>query len=154
MRVLILGNSGSGKSTLARELGDAHGVEVLDLDTITWSSPGVRRTLEQSEAALLEFIDTHKWWVIEGCYGSLIERALPFCTELVFLDPGVEACLANNRRRPWEPHKYPSKEAQDENLDFLQDWVREYYTRDDEYSHRKHMAAYERFEGNKRRVTG
>lgn len=152
MRVLILGNSGSGKSTMAKSLAREHGLALLDLDTITWEAVGVRRSFVDSVAALLEFIDGHETWVIEGCYGSLIERGLPHCTELVFLDPGVEACVANNERRPWEPHKYASKEEQDANLEFLQQWVREYYTRDDEYSHRKHTAVYEGFDGNKRRV--
>jgi adenylate kinase family enzyme len=152
-RVLILGNSGSGKSTRARALGEAHGIAVLDLDSITWAQPGVRRDLEESARALEAFLAAHDGWVIEGCYASLVERALPTCTELVFLDPGVEACLANNRRRDWEPHKYPSKETQDANLEFLQQWVREYYTRDDEYSHRAHLAVYAGFGGKKTHIT-
>lgn len=33
-------------------------------------------------------------WVIEGCYGDLILAALPSRTELRFLNPGIEACVA------------------------------------------------------------
>jgi hypothetical protein len=58
--------------------------------------------------------------VIEGCYGELVERVSQFCTELVFLNPGLEACQANNRRRPWEPHKYATMEQQDAMLANLQ----------------------------------
>lgn len=148
-RVLVVGNSGSGKSTLARTLTQAHGIAALDLDSIAWSRPGVRRELDDSARALQAFVAANDGWVIEGCYSSLIERAVPHATELVFLDPGVDACIANNRLRAWEPHKYPSKAAQDANLEFLQQWVRAYYTRDDEYSHRAHRALYDAFKGKK-----
>lgn len=36
MRIAIVGNSGSGKSTLARALRDAHGLPLLELDSIVW----------------------------------------------------------------------------------------------------------------------
>ncbi len=150
-RVVIVGNSGSGKSTLARALGEAHEIPVLDLDSIAWSEPAVRRPHEESARELRAFISAHEGWVVEGCYASLVEVALPHCTELVFLDPGVEACLANNRRRAWEPHEYASKADQDAKLAFLQQWVREYYDRDDEYSHRAHERLYAAFEGKKAR---
>lgn len=153
MRVLIYGNSGSGKSTLARRLSESQSLAMLDLDTITWvpNCPGERREPEESFALLDTYIDAHSRWVIEGCYASLIERALPRCTQLVFLDPGVEACQRNNRERAWEPHKYPSPAAQDAALDFLQQWVAQYYERDDEYSHARHLAIYEGFTGGKER---
>ena len=61
--------------------------------------------------------------MIEGCYGDLIAAVLPRTTRLVFLNPGVDACIANCRARPWEPHKYASKEAQDANLAMLIGWV-------------------------------
>lgn len=152
-RIVIIGNSGSGKSTLAGKLATEHALQALDLDTITWSSPGVRRDLSESRADLDTFIAEHDAWVIEGCYASLAEHALPHCTELVFLDPGVEACVAHNEARPWEPHKYASKEAQDQNLAMLQQWVRDYYTRDDEYSHAAHQRVFDAFTGSKRRVS-
>lgn len=99
-RVVIIGNSGSGKSTLAHKLASEHGLRALDLDTIAWSSPGVRRDLSDSRTALDAFIAQNEAWVIEGCYASLAEHALPHCTELVFLDPGVDACVAHNEARP------------------------------------------------------
>lgn len=50
------------------------------------------------------------------------------------MSPGVEVCVQNCRDRAWEPHKYSSKEAQDEGLDFLIEWVKEYYEWDDDFS--------------------
>ena len=74
---------------------------------------------------------------------------LPYASEVRFLNPGVEACIANCRARPWEPEKYPSKGAQDQKLDFLLDWVREYESRADEYSLARHRELFEGFRGPK-----
>ena len=82
-------------------------------------------------------------WVVEGCYASLVAESLAFGPTLVFLDPGIEACLAHCRQRPWEPHKYPSKTAQDEKLAFLLDWVRDYAQRDDDVSLKAHQSLFE-----------
>ena len=151
MKVLIFGNSGSGKSTLARRLAEEHTLAHLDLDSIVWE-PGriaVVRTPDAITASLAHFIAAHPRWVIEGCYGELVEAASSHCTELVFLDPGLEACLENNRRRPWEPHKYASREAQDAMLGNLQEWVAGYYTRQDQWSYHAHRRIFDRFPGNK-----
>ena len=132
--VVIFGNSGSGKTTLARHLAKEHKLQHLDLDDIAWESPGVRRDIAESVEALRSFITEHDEWVIEGSYGSLITEASNAATELIFLNPGVETCQENCRARPWESHKYPSKEAQDKNLEMLLNWVADYETRTDEFS--------------------
>ena len=155
MRLLIFGNSGSGKSTLARALSARHALPHLDLDTIVWE-PGevaVARAPKAVRADLEAFIATNGDWVIEGCYGELVEAAAAACTRLVFLNPGLDACLANNRRRPWEPHKYASPEAQDAMLDHLQAWVAGYYVRDDAWSLAEHRRVFDGFDGDKREVT-
>ena len=131
MRLAILGNSGSGKSTLARWAAGRMHAPCLDLDTVAWE-PGqiaVARPAAAAQTDVAAFCNAHEDWVIEGCYASLIAAALPFGPRLVLLDPGREQCLANCRARPWEPHKYASREAQDEKLAFLLGWVGEYYTR-------------------------
>ena len=73
--------------------------------------------------------------------------------ELVFLDPGLDRCLSNCRARPWESHKYSSKAEQDSKLQFLLQWVMEYYDREGEMSFTGHMAIYNRYDGPKRFVT-
>jgi hypothetical protein len=40
-----------------------------------------------------------------------------------FLNPGLNACLANNARRRWEPHKYASMAQQNAMLATLRAWV-------------------------------
>ena len=155
MRVLIMGNSGSGKSHRAQALAARHGLVHLDLDTIVWE-PGqiaVPRAPGQVQADLLAFVTGQDAWVAEGCYGDLVKAALPYCSELVFMNPGLEVCLENNRRRPWEPHKYASMEAQQSKLGFLLEWVAGYYTRDDAMSYARHQQLFDGFDGNKTEVT-
>ncbi len=154
MRVLIMGNSGSGKSYRAQALAAQHGLVHLDLDTIVWE-PGriaVPRAPEQVRAELLAFVEGNESWVAEGCYGDLVEAALPFCSALVFMHPGLEVCLANNRSRSWEPHKYASMEAQQSKLAFLLEWVAGYYERDDAMSYARHRRIFNDFGGNKTEV--
>lgn len=152
-RILLFGNSGSGKTTMARALAAEHRLVHLDLDSVAWVTPGVRRDSAESIAEIAEFLDAHEGWVIEGCYADLMDPILSTATEVRFLNPGVERCIANCRGRPWEPDKYPSKEDQDAKLTFLLDWVRDYETRDDEYSLRSHRALFDRFRGPKREIT-
>lgn len=151
MRILVFGNSGSGKSTLATRLAAQIALAHLDLDAIVWE-PGkiaVQRPAQAIAASLSDFISSHERWVIEGCYGELVEAAASHCTELVFLNPGLDACLENNLRRPWEPHKYASKDAQDAMLDNLQAWVAGYYERQDPWSYSFHRRIFDAFQGAK-----
>jgi adenylate kinase family enzyme len=154
-RILIFGNSGSGKSTRARALAAAQALEHLDLDAIVWE-PGqvaIPRPSEAIAASLTDFLAAHHSWVVEGCYGELVETAARHCTELIFLNPGVDACLANNRRRAWEPHKYASKEQQDSMLEVPQAWVAAYYTRDGSWSYQAHRRIFDGHRGTKTEVT-
>ena len=151
-RIVVFGNSGSGKTTLARALTSQYGLAHLELDLLAWDkTPGVfvRRPSPESARAIHDFIEENPQWVIEGCYGDLLEQVLPYASEVRFLNPGLEVCLANCRARPWEPHKYSSKEAQDEMFDFLLGWVRQYESRTDEYSLARHRELFEGFRGPK-----
>lgn len=138
---------------MARALAAEHGLVHLDLDSIAWATPGVRRVTSESLAEIESFLASNDAWVIEGCYADLMDPILSAATEVRFLNPGIEACIANCRARPWEPDKYPTKEDQDAKLAFLLDWVREYETRDDEYSLKSHRALFDRFRGRKREIT-
>src|SRR3954465_11108008 len=154
-RYVLIGNSGAGKSTLAMRLTREEGLEHLDLDTLAWQPvvPPRRRALPDSAREIESFLGSHDRWVIEGCYADLVALALPRCTRLIFLNPGVQACIANARERPWEPHKYASKEAQDANLEMLIGWIGDYENRRDELSLASHRALFDRFAGDKRELT-
>lgn len=151
MQVAILGNSGSGKSTLANWLAQSANLTVLDLDSVAWEpdQPAVVRSNALAEADVTKFCTTHQRWVLEGCYGNLIEAAFQFQPFLIFLNPGLEGCTANCLNRPWEPHKYPSKQAQDANLRLLLSWVAEYYKRDGAMSLSAHQTLFAKYPGRK-----
>ena len=155
-RVVVFGNSGSGKSTLALRLARELGIRHLDLDTVAWKpdQPGVREAFEKSRAALEAFFAETENWIVEGCYASLLALAAERATRLVFLNPGVPACQRNCGSRPWEPHKYASKSAQDKNLAMLLDWVAGYDTRTDEFSLQAHRELFDAFAGPKFELAG
>jgi adenylate kinase family enzyme len=153
-RILIFGNSGSGKSTMARSLSATLAIPHLDLDQLAWSSPGVRRPLVDSARELDDFRARNREWIAEGCYGDLIDLLIPHVTDLRFLNPGTDTCVANCQRRPWEPEKYRSLEEQNANLNFLLQWVRQYETRSDEYSLARHRRLFDAFSGFKQEYTG
>jgi len=150
-KILIFGNSGSGKSTLAKKLCADEQLAHLDLDVLAWepTSPPERKALSESEKAISHFIQSSPGWVIEGCYADLLEIAVPFSYEIIFLNLPVDTCVDNARHRPWEPHKYETKEAQDGNLEMLIEWIRQYADRTDTFSQAAHTALYERYSGKK-----
>lgn len=154
-KVLIFGNSGSGKSTLAKELNNYEGLAHLDLDTLAWlpTNPPQRMPISDSETAIEDFMCSNDKWVIEGCYSDLLEIAAPSSNEVIFMNLPVESCIENTRSRPWEPHKYESKAAQDANLEMLIDWITQYPRRVDVFSESAHKSLYEKFTGKKRIYT-
>ena len=154
-KILIFGNSGSGKSTLAGELCLAENLSHLDLDTLAWNpaSPPERKPLRESGQEIRSFIHSNDGWVIEGCYTDLLEIAVPFSNEIIFMNLPIESCIANARARPWEPHKYESKKAQDNNLEMLIGWISMYSERTDTFSALAHNRLYKRFAGKKSMVT-
>ncbi len=154
-KIVIFGNSGSGKSTLAKKLSGAESLAHLDLDTLAWmpTVPPERRPLSESKAEILEFIRSNASWVIEGCYSDLLEVALESSNELIFMNLPIESCIENARNRPWEPHKYESKEAQDRNLNMLINWISQYSERTDTFSKASHTALYERYSRKKCMLT-
>ena len=153
--ILVVGNSGSRKSTLARRLAGEHGLTHLDLDPFAWlpTEPPTRMALEEAERQIRSALADTEGWVVEGCYADLLGLLADEATELIFLDLPVEVCQSHARSRPWEPHKYPSKEAQDANLSMLLEWIAAYPERDGALGRAAHLELFDRFGGQKRRVT-
>lgn len=150
-KILIFGNSGAGKSTLAKKLQQQFNIAHLDLDTLAWSETTVptRKPMLDSIKEIDAFLSEENDWIVEGCYADLLSHVAQHADELVFINPGTDICIEHCRARPWEPHKYSSKDEQDKNLDMLIDWVKQYDTREDEFSLKAHRKLYESFAGSK-----
>lgn len=150
-KVIIFGNSGSGKSTYAKRLAKEFGLAHLDLDTVAWQDtmPPERLTIVESSKRIARFLSQNNKWVIEGCYADLLELLLPNVQQVIYLNLSIESCIENARNRPWEPHKYESKEAQDANLEMLIAWIAQYENREDSFSHSAHLNLYKSFTGEK-----
>ncbi len=153
MKTILLGNAGAGKSTLSRKLVARHPTARLSLDEVAFDGGTERRPLQDSVEDVERWIAGHESWIIEGCYADIIEPVLKHCDELIFLNPGVDACIAHCLSRPWEPEKFATREEQDENLENLLQWVRSYESRADEYGLPRHRALYDSFQGRKREFT-
>ncbi|MEZ9140735.1 MULTISPECIES: AAA family ATPase [unclassified Shewanella] len=154
-KVVIFGNSGSGKSTLAKQLAANKKLAHLDLDTIAWLpvNPPQRMPIADSKTLIDEFLNLNQSWVIEGCYSDLLELVFPQTDEVIFLNLPTSACIENAKNRPWEPHKYDSKQAQDENLAMLIGWIAQYDSRSDTFSKVAHERLFEQFLGSKTMLT-
>lgn len=152
MKILLLGNAGAGKSTLAALLAGDRAIPRLSLDDVAFIGGTQRRKLTDSLALCEQFMVGKSEWIIEGCYADILRALLPHADQLLFLNPGVEACLAHCRQRPWEPDKFDSPEAQAAHQAFLLDWVAQYPTRTDEYGLAAHQALFDAYTGPKREL--
>ena len=150
MRVIILGNAGAGKSTLSRSLIARHPAARLSLDEVAFHGGTERRPLLDSIRDAKRWIAGNDSWIIEGCYADIIEPLLEHCDQLIFLNPGIDACISHCRSRPWEPEKFGSRQEQDDNLENLVQWVGSYESRTDEYGLARHRRLYDSFNGQKR----
>ena len=150
-KIIIFGNSGSGKSTLAKQLSETKGLAHLDLDTLAWlpTAPPERQSVDASAVAIKRFMNENPGWVIEGCYADLIELVEADANELIFLNLPVESCVENAKQRPWEPHKYSTREQQDSKLNMLIEWISEYPNRTDTFTQAAHQQNFDRFSGKK-----
>lgn len=153
-KIVIFGNSGSGKSTYSKHLASS-GLNHLDLDTIAWDMNPypVRKPIDESKELINKFTSKHSSWVVEGCYSDLLEIVATHANEMIYMNLDEEACIANAKNRPWEPHKYSSKKEQDKNLEMLINWIKQYSHRDDDFSKASHTRLYESFEGRKKMIT-
>lgn len=151
MRVAIIGNSGSGKTTLAKRLSTLNASRLLELDIVYWESGKIaeQRAMKEIKSDIEAFISIDNNWVIEGCYSELIRGIMDQLDILIFMNPGVDKCIENSLKRPWEPEKYKSKEEQNSKLDYLVDWIKGYYTRNEGICLKADQALFDDFQGIK-----
>jgi adenylate kinase family enzyme len=85
-RIYILGTAGSGKSFLAKKLSEKLNVPCYDLDDIFWYKKYTKKRNKPERKRLLAKIASKREWIIEGVFGSWIEKALKRADLVVLLD--------------------------------------------------------------------
>lgn len=136
---------------MAVELSKAKSLAHFELDLIAWqpTTPPIRRPIAESKREIETFVANNEGWVIEGCYTDLLELLVPLATEIVFLNLPTASCITNAKKRLWEPHKYESKQSQDDNLSMLLDWIAQYDERTDTFSRSAHQELFDAYQGKK-----
>ena len=97
-KVIVIGCPGSGKSTFSRKLRDKTGLPLFHLDMMYWNAD--KTTVEKSVfldrlSAALE----RDAWIIDGNYGSTMEKRMAACDTVFFLDYTLEVCLGGVKER-------------------------------------------------------
>ena len=91
-RIAIIGCGGSGKSTLATLLGPVLGLPVVHLDVHYWN-PGWVPTPREEWKNEVEGLVSRESWIIDGNYGSTMDKRLAASDAVIFLDFPRRICL-------------------------------------------------------------
>ena len=129
-RAIIIGCPGGGKSTFARALHEVTAPPLIHLDQLNWNAD---RTVVPREIfhQRLDNALMGERWIIDGNYGSTMEKRIAACDTVFFLDYPVEVCLAGVRDRRGKPRTdmpwvETDDEAEDEVfLEFIRNYERE-----------------------------
>lgn len=97
-RVLVIGCSGAGKSTFAARLAERAGLPLIHLDAIYWRPGWVKPSKDEWERTV-EGLLARDRWVMDGNYAGTLDRRLPACDTVIFLDLPRTVCLWRATRR-------------------------------------------------------
>lgn len=101
-RVIVIGCPGSGKSCLSRRLHDKTGIPLHHLDLMNWNADGTPVERELFLERLIDVLCTDSW-IVDGNYGSTMERRIKACDTILFLDLPTDVCLDGIRARRGKP---------------------------------------------------
>jgi len=91
-RIMVVGCCGAGKSTLARKLQQKTGLDVYHLDQYYWKADWVETPKEDWEPVVQELC-MNDAWIIDGNYGSTMDRRLKRADTVIYLDFPIYKCL-------------------------------------------------------------
>jgi len=98
-RVAVIGPGGAGKSHIARQLGEAVGARVIELDRLFWRPGWVETPAPEWEELQRQEL-SHEPWVVEGLHADTMHLWLEAADTIVFLDvsPLVATWRVSRRR--------------------------------------------------------
>ncbi|MCR3905685.1 MAG: topology modulation protein [Tenericutes bacterium] len=100
MKIMVIGYSGSGKSTLAKQLAHFYQLPLLYIDTLQFEPNWIERSVEDRNQDLLDFINTHENWVIDGNYkGAHFDLRVSLADQIYILNYNRFTCLINAIKR-------------------------------------------------------
>ena len=100
MKIAVIGYSGSGKSTLAQKLAKKYQTNILHFDTVQFLPDWKIRSDEEKKRIVLEFLNTHDSWVIDGDYSKLFyERRMEEADIIILLLFNRISCFYRAYRR-------------------------------------------------------
>ena len=126
-KVIVIGCPGSGKSTFARALTEVTGLPLYYLDMMYWNADGTQVDKPMFLERLADAM-AHDEWIIDGNYGSTMERRMQACDTVFFLDYPTEVCLEGIRTRRGTPRPdmpWIETEEDAEFIEFIQSYNRE-----------------------------
>ncbi len=100
MRVIILGPGAAGKSTFAKRLGEATGVQAIELDSGFWSDDLEPLPPDEWIKAQTELIADESW-ILDGDLGpyDVLSTRLERADTVVLFDPPTARCVWRALRR-------------------------------------------------------
>ena len=101
-KVIVIGCPGSGKSTFSRALHELTGLPLYHLDLLYWNSDKTTVSKEIFIERLQDIIALDKW-IIDGNYGSTMEKRIKECDTVFFLDFPADVCIDGVRQRRGKP---------------------------------------------------
>lgn len=126
-KVIVIGCPGSGKSTFSRALHELTGLPLYHLDLLYWNSDRTTVSKEVFRERLQNVLMLDRW-IIDGNYGSTIEKRIAECDTVFFLDFPFEICIDGVRERMGKPRPdmpWTETEDDEEFLEFIRNFEKE-----------------------------
>ena len=97
-KVIVIGCPGSGKSTFSRALHQKTGIPLFHLDMMYWNAD---RTIVEKPVFLARLEEALKQerWILDGNYGSTMEKRMLACDTVIYLDYPLDVCIEGIRER-------------------------------------------------------
>ena len=118
-KIIVIGCPGSGKSRLSRSLAKKTGLPLYHLDLMYWNAD---KTCVQKNVFLERLADSLQKdeWIIDGNYGSTMEKRLEACDTVIFLDFPKELCIKGVLERRGKPRSDMPWIETEEDAEFME----------------------------------